>query len=400
MDSPLRRIIAWSALALAVLGAIGWSFWPAPIPVDVAVVSQGPFKVTVLDFGRTRVRDAYVVSAPVTGRLLRIGNIAGQDVVAGKSIIAQLQPSEPAFLDARSRAQAEAVVKAAEAERQAAASMIAKAEADADHAAAELKRAETLAARNIASKSALEDAQLQSRTAAAGLEAARLILTAKEFELENARMLLADYGGARNPSQAISLKAPVSGRVFRVLQQSEAVVAAGTPILEIGNPGEIEVMAEFLSSDAVKIRPGASAAIVDWGGPKDLAALVRLVEPSGFTKISALGVEEQRVRIVLDIVAPREEWSQMGDGFRVYARITVWETDEAIQVPLSALFRNGQAWQTFVVRGGRAVLTDVSVGQVNDFDAQVLEGLQPGERVVLHPSDKIANGVAIAIRPS
>lgn len=159
-------------------------------------------------------------------------------------------------------------------------------------------------------------------------------------------------------------------------------------------------MAEFLSTDAVKVQPGAAAAITDWGGPKDLAARVRLVEPSGFTKISALGVEEQRVRIVLDIVEPRDAWPQLGDGFRVNARIVVWETTEDVHAPLSALFRNGEIWQTFVVRNGRAVRTDVSIGQTNDFEAEILKGLQPGDRIILHPSDKIADGVTISVRPS
>jgi HlyD family secretion protein len=387
-------------VVLAVAGAIVWSFWPMPVLVDVSTVARGPFQVTVTDQGRTRVRDAYVVSAPVAGRLLRIGNIAGEDVVAGKSVVAQLQPTEPAFLDARARAQAEAVVKAAEAARQSAAAAVVQAQAEVDHASAELKRAEPLAVRGLTSKSELENAQLQNRRAAAGLDAARSALTAKQFELENARMLLADFAGPRSAGQAISLKAPVTGRVFRVLQQSEAVVAAGTPILEIGDPGDLEVMAEFLSTDAVKVQPGASAAITDWGGPKDLAARVRLVEPSGFTKISALGVEEQRVRIILDIVEPRDAWPQFGDGFRVNARIVVWETAEAVHAPLSALFRNGEIWQAFVVRDGRAVRTDVSIGQTNDFEAEILKGLQLGDRIILHPSDKITDGVTISVRTS
>jgi HlyD family secretion protein len=195
------------------------------------------------------------------------------------------------------------------------------------------------------------------------------------------------------------LKAPVTGRVFRVLQQSEAVVAAGTPILEIGDPADLEVEVELLSTDAVKVRPGDAGTITDWGGPTDLAARVRLVEPSGFTKISALGVEEQRVRVILDIVEPRAAWSELGDGFRVNARIVVWETPDAVRAPLSALFRHGETWQAFAVRDGRAVRTDVSVGQTNDFDAQILRGLQPGDQVILHPSDKITDDVPITIRP-
>jgi len=398
MALPVRRILGWSIVGLAVAGAIGWSFWPQPVSVDVATVTRGPFQVSVEDMARTRVRDAYVVSAPVSGRLLRIGNRAGEDVIAGKSVVAQLQPSEPAFLDARARAQAQTVVKAAEAARKSAAAAVVQAQAEVDHAVAELARYESLAARALSSKADLENAQLQQRKTIAGLDAARSALNVKEFELENARMLLADFPGASKPATVVSLKAPVTGRVFRVLQQSESVVAAGTPILEIGNPDDLEVMVELLSTDAVKVQPGAAAAITDWGGPKDLAARVRFVEPSGFTKISALGVEEQRVRVILDIVEPRASWSQLGDGFRVNARIVVWETADAVHAPLSALFRNGENWQTFIVRDGRARRANVSVGQTNEFDAQILEGLQPGDRVILHPSDKITDGVPIAIR--
>lgn len=291
------------------------------------------------------------------------------------------------------------MVKAAEAARTTAASVIAYTQAQVDHAVAELRRTESLAARGLSSKADLENAQLQDRTAAASLAAARSNLATKEFELENARMLLGEYGGTGKSRQTISLKAPVTGRIFRVLQQSEAVVPMGTPIMEIGNPGELEVMAEFLSTDAVKIKVGAAAAITDWGGPKDLAARVRLVEPSGFTKISALGVEEQRVRVVLDIVAPREEWLPLGDGFRVYVRVVVRETPDAIFVPLSALFRKGEAWQTFAILDGYAMLREVSIGLVNDFNAQVIEGLRPGEQVIVHPSDRISDGTPVAIRP-
>jgi HlyD family secretion protein len=213
-------------------------------------------------------------------------------------------------------------------------------------------------------------------------------------------MLLADFSGA-NPEGLpfISLKAPVTGRVFRVLQKSESVVTAGTPILEIGNPRDIEIAADMLSTDAVKVTPGAAAWVTDWGGPRELAARVRLVEPSGFTKFSALGVEEQRVKVVLDIVEPRETWAELGDGFRVNVRIAIWDSADEIRVPLGAVFRVGQSWAAFVVRNGRASLTPVSIGQVNGRDAQVISGLKEGDRVILHPSDRISDGGSVSERP-
>ncbi|HEX3484935.1 MAG TPA: HlyD family efflux transporter periplasmic adaptor subunit [Micropepsaceae bacterium] len=396
---PLRRILGWFALIAAVAGVVVWSFWPQPVPVDVAAVTRGAFQVSVQDEGRTRVRDAYVVSAPVAGRLLRIGNRAGETVVAGKSIVAQLQPNEPAFLDARARAQAEALVKAAEAARKSADAAVKGAQADVDHAEPELKRVQSLAARGLIAKMELEDAERQERRAAAALTAARETLNVKQFELENARMLLADFREG-TPRSMISIKAPVSGKVFRVLQQSEAALAAGTPILEIGDPQDLEIVVELLSTDAVKVAPGAAATITDWGGPKDLAASVRLVESSGFTKISALGVEEQRVRVILDVTEPRETWKQLGDGFRVNARIVVWQTPDTIHIPLSSLFRSGEKWQTFALRNGRAMRVDVMIGQINDLDAQILRGLQAGDQVILHPSDKITDGVPVTIRPN
>jgi HlyD family secretion protein len=395
---PVGRILGWSVALLMVAAALAWSFWPQPVSIDMAQVTSGPFQVTVEDEGRTRVKDAYVVSAPVAGRLLRIGNRAGESISAG-DIVAQLQPATPELLDARARARAEAAVKAAEAARNSAAAVLKEAQADVDHAEPELRRTESLASRGLTAKMLLEDAQRQERLAVAAMEAAKSSLRVKEFELENARTLLADFRDSNAPA-AISLKAPVSGSVFRVSQQSEAVIAAGTPIMEIGDPRDLEVMIELLSTDAAKVIPGSAALVTDWGGDSDLAAVVRMVEPSGFTKISALGVEEQRVRVILEIREPRSKWQQLGDGFRVNARIVVWQTADAIRVPLGALFRNGNAWQTFVVKNGRAVRTDIAVGRSNDSDAQVLGGLRPGDQVIVHPSDQIMDGVRVSVRPS
>jgi HlyD family secretion protein len=387
-------------VTLGLAAVIGWSFWPQPELVDLETVTRGPFQVTVQDEARSRVRDAYVVSAPVAGRLLRVPNYPGDDVIAGQTIVAQLEPSEPAFLDARARAQAEARVKAATAARALSAADVRQAQAELDNAASELKRVETLAPRGLVAQVELERARMRQQKAAAAVESARSALSVRQFELENARMLVADFGGA-DPERLpfISLKSPVTGRVFRVLQKSESVVAAGTPILEIGNPGDLEIAADLLSTDAVKVKPGATAWITDWGGTKELSARVRLIEPSGFTKFSALGVEEQRVRVVLDIVEPRETWAQLGDAFRVNVRIAIWESEDEIRVPLGALFRVDQAWAAFVARAGRAVQTPVSIGQVNGRDGQVIRGVSEGDRVVLHPSDRIRDGGRISERP-
>jgi HlyD family secretion protein len=400
MRANLRRTLIWVAIGTALAGGIAWSFRPQPVAVDLAAVTQGPMRVGVADEGRTRVRESYTVSAPIAGRLLRVVLRPGDIVEGANTIVAELQPSDPAFLDIRARNQAEATVRAAVAARGIAASAVTEAQAAEAHTARELQRVEALAARDLVSRVELETARLAQRQAAAHVEGARQALRMKESELEVARALTIEFGAGAGDERLplVMVRAPVRGRVLRVLQKSEGVVPAGTPIVEIGNPDELEVVVDLLSPDAVKVREGAAARIVDWGGPVPLAARVRRVEPSGFTRISALGVEEQRVSIILDILEARETWRALGDGFRVTADITIWQTDDAVLVPQSALFRDGEEWAVFAARAGRASHAAVSIGQMNDLEAQVLEGLEPGEQVIVHPSDRVRDGVAILPR--
>jgi HlyD family secretion protein len=399
MKAGHRRTLIWGIIGAAVATALAWSFQPEPVPVDVTAVTRGPLHGVVEDEGRTRVRDPYVVSAPVAGRLLRVAYRAGDEVEAGSSVLAQLLPTDPGFLDARSRAQAQASVRAADASRRLAAAGVSEAQAQLNYARTELKRFEALAARGLVSQMELENARLAERRASAGIEAARSALNVREQELQNARMLLADFPSSARDESApvVTMRSPISGRVLRVLQQSESVVAAGTPLLEIGDPARLEVLVDLLSSDAAQLREGADAVISDWGG-KNLMARLRRVSPSGFTKISALGVEEQRVTAYLDIVEPRSAWTQLGDGFRVNAAITIWDVANAVRVPQSALFRNGEEWNVFLARGNRAVQRAVKIGHANALDAEVVSGLQPGDRVIAHPSDKVTDGAAIALR--
>jgi HlyD family secretion protein len=401
MRANLRRTLVWTVIGGAVAGVIAWSFRPQPVPVDLASVSEGPMRVGISDEGRTRVREPYIVSAPVAGRLLRVVLRPGDVVEGANTVVAQLQPSDPGFLDVRARTQAEATVRAAEAARGVAASALSEAQAAEAHAARELQRIEALAARDIVSRADAEAARLAQRQTAARVEAARQALRMKESELEVARALTVEFGPGTGDERVplAMLRAPVRGRVLRVLQRSEAVVAAGAPIVEIGNPDELEVVVDLLSTDAVVVTEGAEARIVDWGGAAPLAARVRRVEPSGFTRISALGVEEQRVPVILDIVEPRESWRALGDGFRVTADITIWQTARAVLVPQAALFRDAEAWAVFAYRNGRAVRTQVVLGHMNDLEAELLEGLQPGDQVVVHPSDRVRDGEAVAPRP-
>jgi HlyD family secretion protein len=399
MKAGQRRALVWTVIAAFVAGGLVWSLQPEPVPVDLVEVGRGPLYGTVEDEGRTRVRDAYVVSAPVAGRLLRVGYRVGDEILAGTSVLAQLLPSDPGFLDARSRAQAQASVRAAEASRRLANAGVSEAQAQLNYTRTELKRFESLAARGLVSQMELENARLAERRASAGIEAARSALNVREQELQNARMLLADFPSSARDESApvVTIRSPISGRVLRVLQQSESVVTAGIPLLEIGDPAQLEVLVDLLSTDAAQLREGADATISDWGG-KDLRARVRRISPSGFTKISALGVEEQRVTTYLDIVDPHSEWTQLGDGFRVTATMMVWHVDNAVRVPQSALFRNGEEWNVFLARENRAVQRAVKIGRANAMDAELLSGLQPGDRVIAHPSDKISDGVAIEQR--
>lgn len=400
MNPATRRALLIAALGLAVAGGLAWSFRPRRVPVEVATVTRGPMSVEVSDDGRTRIREIYRLSAPVNGKLLRVDVHPGDAVVGGRTRVAELLPTPPGFLDVRTHAQAAAAVEAAQAARTLATAEVKRARAQLDFADADFRRATALAGSKAISRADLERAELARDTAAAALASAEAALKVKQSDLAAAKALLIDPTNGvatQSASRGIPLLAPVSGRVLRVPGESETVLAAGTPILDIGDPHKIEIVAELISEDAVKVRAGDPALITDWGGPAPLAARVRRVEPSAFTKISALGVEEQRVNVLLDPAGQDGGWNSLADGFRVVVHITVWKRADALRIPVSALFRSGDGWAAFVLRDGRAVRTTVSAGHQNDDVAEVLAGLKAGERVVVHPSDAVRNGVRITV---
>jgi HlyD family secretion protein len=393
-----RRTILIAAVAVLVAAALAWSFWPRPVAVDLAAVSRGPMQVEVSDEGRTRIREIYRISAPVNGRLLRVNVHPGDVVTGGVTKVAELLPIAPSFLDVRTRARAESAVSAAAAARSLAAADLARARAELAFATSDLKRARALGSSGFISKANLERAELAQKTAAAQLATAQAALRVKESDLQAARALLIDPTAQQRAQAGIDIVAPVSGSVLRVPNESESVLAAGAPILEVGDPAALEIVADLISEDAVKVRAGDPARIADWGGPGDLPARVRRVEPSGFTKISALGVEEQRVNVILDFSGAPETRARIADGFRVIVHIRIWSAPDVLRVPVAALFRAGSDWAAFVLKGGRARLTRVAIGHSNDENAEVVSGVKAGERVVLHPSDRIADGVRIAAR--
>jgi HlyD family secretion protein len=391
-----RRLPLIGGIGLVALIVIG--LWPRAIPVESATVSRGPLVVTVDEEGMTRVKNRYVISSPVAGLLRRIDWKAGAPVEARKTVLAVLESTGADFLDARSAAQAEARVRGAEASREAAAAQRDRASAAAKLAAAEFERTRQLRAQQVASAQEFDIAQMRADTAAQDARAAEFGLRVAEFELEQARAVLTrgTTPGKDAPElPPLVITSPVDGKILRVFQESARNVPAGFPLMEIGDPTDLEVRIEVLSRDGVAIRPGARVLLEQWGGDTPLNARVRLVEPSAFTKISALGVEEQRVYVVADFVDPLEKRATLCDSYRVEARIVTWEKPEVLRAPAGALFQRDGTWRTFVIDGSRARTRTVKVGRSNGIETEVLDGLQDGDRVVVYPGDKVVEGTRV-----
>jgi HlyD family secretion protein len=405
-----RKIITLGVATL-IGAALTAALWPRPMMVDMGEVKRGRMTLTIDEEGRTRVHDAYVVSTPVAGRLLRVHVEPGDAVVAGESLVAEMLPANPPALDARSRAQARAEVTAAEAALRLAHAQHKSAVADQELADAELARAQRLRDVKTVSQSALDHALREARTTEAARHTAEATIAVRQAELVIARAQLigvedlrqtgfgADSGADSGVMRPIDIHAPTTGRVLRVIQESESTLPAGVAILEIGDvAGDLEVLIELLSSDAVQVEPGDRVLLTDWGGPRTLNGVVDRIEPWGFTKVSALGVEEQRVKTIARFSDPPEARARLGDGFRVEARILVWEDADALIAPSSALFRDGRDWVVFVVADGRARTRRVEIGRNNGVDAQVLSGLEPGETLVLYPSSALNEGARVKQR--
>lgn len=403
----LKRV-GWLGAIGAATVAVAWFAWPRPIPVDTAQAARGPMAVTVDEEARTRVRHVYTVSAPVAGKVLRISRPDGHDgaslhvgdaVLEGRTIVAVMQPVSPGLLDVRSRAELEAALVAANAVVTLAEAEIRRIDAAVSFARTELARAEGLARSNTIPARDLEKARFDLETIEAQLATAKAQLEVRRREqaVASARLLESGTDAGTNQDCCVKINAPESGRVLRIVQQDEAVVQAGAPLVQIGDPRDLEIVADFLSTEAVQIRSGAPVTIDGWGGPVLSGRVVR-VDPAGFAKVSALGIEEQRVGTVIDLVDPPESWERLGHDFRVIVHVAIWESNDALTVPASALFRRGDDWAVFAVKDGRAHATVVRTGQRNSKLVEVLSGLSPGDRVVLHPSDRVAEGTTVAER--
>lgn len=398
MTTRTRKILPMAGAALFV-AILVYAFMPRPVEVDVATVDRGPLEVTVREDGKTRIKDRYVVAAPLAGKLERIRLRSGDAVTADKDLIAIIVPSDPDLLDPRARAQAEAKVHAAEALKSQVEAQLQRARVNHEYAEVNLERAKVNYAARSVSHQDVDDAELKELTAANDLRAAEFAGQVAAFELEQARAVLLRAGGDVGTKEwRHEIHSPITGKVLRVFQESSTILTAGTKLLELGDPTDLEVEADVLSADGVKIQPGARVSIEHWGGARPLEGRVRLVEPSGFTKISALGVEEQRVNAIIDFTDMLSERATLGDAFRVEVNIVVWENPAALRVPAGALFRSEGKWAVFVVENRRAALRLVEIGRSNDDHAEVLQGLQEGDQVIIYPTDRIQHRVNVRPR--
>ncbi len=387
------RWIVISTLGLAAIGLLVFLFWPRAIEVDTASVGEGPIADAVADQGVARVRQAYIVSAPVNGRLERLPLEVGDRVLANKTIVACIRPAAPEFLDPRSRAQAEAAVQAARSALASATAQRDRLAADVTRTRDQLRRMSDLARQAVVAPQELDNAKADAEAAANALRAADADVLTRRANLESAQMTLASpKAGA---TQAVMVTSPTSGVVTHLLQQSERTVAVGTTLVEIGDTSGLEAAIEFLSHDAVKIRPGQKAEIYNWGGPADIPAEVRLVEPQGFTKVSALGVEEQRTKVILQFTAPPTAWTGLAPGYRVWGRVYLRQCPSALLAPLGALVRDNGRWAVYRIEHGRARLRPIDVGTLTDRTAEVLAGLEPSDVLIMYPSDQVHDGLRV-----
>lgn len=397
----VKRAGLAAAATLIALGFI-WALRPKPIAVDIQTVSRAPLSVTVDEEGKTTIKNVYAISAPIAGKVLRAPLKAGDHVEKNVSVVAVIQPPPPSLIDVRSRAELESAAQAAQASLKLAEAELAQTQADLIFTESDLTRAQELSRKEVASERTLQKSQMDVDTKKAAVARAEANVALRKRELESAqvRLLTPDQSFVQRIAETaccFDVKSPESGRVLKVIAESETIVQSGAPLLEIGDPSDLEITVELLSTDAVRVKPGAKAIIDGWGGPP-LQAHVTKIYPSGFTKVSALGIEEQRVKVLLNFDGPAETRERLGHDYRVFVRIAVYETESALRVPLSALFRRGNDWALFVLENGAAKERKVEIGERNSSFAEVLSGVKEGERIILHPSDKVGDAVAVVAR--
>ena len=389
-----RRVLGFAAV---IAGLVAVVLWPADVKVDVAAVSTGPLVVTVDEEGMTRVRDRFIVSAPVAGRVLRIELEPGDCVTRGQ-VVARVRAEAPPLLDARTRTEARAAAESARAALGRARAEEQRARATLDQARRDLARVGSLVEDRVIAKQEFEVQESNVQVARETVHAAEFAVRAAASELQRAEARLAPTNPGA-PGRVVEVTSPADGVVLRRLRESETFAPAGDPLIEIGDQRQLEIVADLLSTDAVRVKAGARAFVEQWGGDTPLAARVRRIEPAGFMKVSALGVEEQRVNVVLDFVDPSPAArAAIGDGYRVEVRVVTWESSSVLRVPTSALFRHGDKWSVYVMDQGRARRTPIELGRQTGQFAEVTAGLAEGTRVILHPGDTLADGARVRER--
>lgn len=401
MKKPLMTMQWRRRIALGLLLVLGaWGLFlalrPQPLEVDIGTASRGMLRVALEQEGRTRVLDRYVVTAPVNGYARRLTLEVGQAVQRGDTLV-ELEPLRATALDARSRAEAQARIAAAESSLSAVEQSARAAASQADLAQAELLRVRALRLQGHVSMAAEDRATSEAERSGAALRSARFAVATASHEVEAARSTL-KYAGSASPAEPVAVRAPVAGRVLKLIHKSEGAVASGQPLLEIGDPAALEVEVDLLSADAVRIQPGTPVVFARWGGEGALKGVVKAVEPAGFTKVSALGVEEQRVWVIVAFTSPSSQWQRLGDGYRVEASFILWEQPDVLQIPASALFRDGNDWYVYRVEQGKAVRRSVQIGQRTGLHAQVISGMEAGEQVISHPDDRVRDGARVVAR--
>lgn len=403
MIASTKRFVLWTLVAVLIGAGLLVAFAPQRVTVDLVVAKNTAMAVTINEEAKTRVHDVFTLSSPVNGKLQRLEAHVGDAVVMHETILARIQPVDPAFLDPRSENQAQASIQAAKSALALARAEVERASAELEYAETEHKRAQTLLVEGTITRREADAARRAYKTNVANLQTTNAALQIRQFELERASaQLMSPTQTLVRPSdcECINVTAPVNGKVLTLINPSARVVQAGEPLLEIGDPQQLEIVADYLSSDAVNIAAGQKVIIDNWGGDKTLEGKVRYVEPYGFTKTSALGIEEQRVNTIIDLVSPKQEWNKLGHGYQVETQVVLWHNPEALTVPLTSLFRDGTRWSVFIAKNGRAALRHVDVGERNGLVAQISGGLSAGDRVIAHPSNKVRDGVTIRERDS
>ena len=396
MITLLRKHPVIAITSVVIIALLIFGFWPRPVMVEAVTVKRAPLTVTIEEEGRTRVIDRYVISAPVDGVACRVQLDVGDKVSQGEMLLS-VSPLKSPVLDQRSQAQAQARVAAAESSLRAAKEQATAAKAAAQLAVTDRARLQPLLEKKLVARDAYDKAVTAVQTTAAAKRSADFNVEVARYELEAAKTML-HYSDSKSQTERIPVYSPINGRVLKLAHECEGPVRTGDPLLEVGDPNALEIVVEVLSADAVKIKPGMQVLFDRWGGEGSLQGVVRTIEPVGFTKISALGVEEQRVRVICDFTSPRDKWQRLGDGYRVEARFVLWHEDRVLQVPASSLFRYNDGWALFVIDDGRARLHEVKLGERNGLSAQIVQGVQQGEQIINHPGDETEDGVRVKVR--